>query len=511
MSPHPLELPIVEVTVFEDRAHIVREGPIHFEGGQSRYALASITPVLADRSLQGSLHAEVEARLGAVRIARRLETSSDDEARIRLEDALEELDADLAERGHTLSLIRAEQVALIEIDRLLVQELSEDAAADRWDVEPARRSLEAIGERLVSSARARAALELELEARGADRAHLERRLVACKRARSERRASLELLLEAEAAGEGRLRVEYVVPGACWRPQHRARWMAGRLEWSTYACVWQSTLEDWRDVRLRLSTERPSLGASPPELESDVLRARPKREIVRVAARDQTIHTTGLGAGKRVSELPGIDDGGEVLTLEPSEGRASIPADGRPFRVPILEMQIEARLERIVRAELAPLVFLRSEQVNEGARPILAGPVELLGESGPMGRTSVLFIAPGEHFELGWGPDSALRVHRQQERLDEERTALSSWTRVPHRVRLRLSNLGMIPRKIRVEERIPVSEIEEVEVHLDAKLTRPGYEPDGDGILRWVLELGPRDHQELRLAYELRRKGNVQGL
>jgi len=56
---------------------------------------------------------------------------------------------------------------------------------------------------------------------------------------------------------------------------------------------------------------------------------------------------------------------------------------------------------------------------------LAGPVDLIRENGFVGRTSVLFIAAGERFELGWGPDAELRVKRHSESKQEKSRRLSS--------------------------------------------------------------------------------------
>src|SRR5690606_39939108 len=120
-------------------------------------------------------------------------------------------------------------------------------------------------------------------------------------------------------------------------------------------------------------------------------------------------------------------------------KATVPGDGRPYRVPIFSFEAPAETALICMPERVAAVMLRSRQPNSAEHPLLAGPVDLIRNSGLVGRTSILFIAPGERFELGWGPDSSLRVHRKLEELSFERRALSSWTRKPRRVTIRLSN------------------------------------------------------------------------
>ena len=66
---------------------------------------------------------------------------------------------------------------------------------------------------------------------------------------------------------GTVRLGYLVGAASWSPQYRLRGGADnapvRLEY--LAAVIQQTGEDWPDVRVTLSTARPSLDAAPPEL------------------------------------------------------------------------------------------------------------------------------------------------------------------------------------------------------------------------------------------------------
>ena len=83
--------------------------------------------------------------------------------------------------------------------------------------------------------------------------------------RTERDAVIVVSKTRPAAGT--VRLGYLVGAATWSAQYRLRGGADnapvRLEY--LAAVVQQTGEDWPDVRATLSTSRPSLDASPPEL------------------------------------------------------------------------------------------------------------------------------------------------------------------------------------------------------------------------------------------------------
>src|SRR5687768_1993914 len=145
------------------------------------------------------------------------------------------------------------------------------------------------------------------------------------------------------------------------------------------------------------------------LVDDRLSVQPRGALV-MSARDQEIVTTGLGATREAAEVPGVDDGGVTRVLV-APMAASVPADGRPYRVRISSFRAAAEVARVAFPERAEGVIVRSRQVHAGGEPLLAGPVDLIARGGLTGRTSIKFVAPGERFELGWGPDPALRLHR----------------------------------------------------------------------------------------------------
>jgi uncharacterized protein (TIGR02231 family) len=235
--------------------------------------------------------------------------------------------------------------------------------------------------------------------------------------------------------------------------------------------------------------------------------------VAVEAREQEIATTGLGRGEEAaasSTLPGIDDAGETVSLQAATA-SSVLSDGRPYRVPLSVFESDAELERVAMPERVPAVVLRSVQTNRAGSPILAGPVDLLREAGFCGRTSVLYVAPGEKFAIGWGPDQELRVQRDTESETEDQRLLSSWITRHHRVTMRLSSIGPRDQAVAVTERVPVSEVEKVVVEFDAKTSSRGAEPDADGFIRWPVRLGPFQRTTLELKYTLKKHRDVTGI
>ena len=507
---------IAQVTVLEDRAAITRRGTVKLAAGQQRIVIDRVSPVLADKTLTAACSG---ARVLDVRCARYVapwREGSPAEA-TSLREELTAVEARLAAARTRAQVARAEADALAQLLEAALADLA--AAAARGQGAPtAQAELADLDARDAAARGRRVDAELEAEDLAAVAERLAHRVRTAETDAGEQAARLVIDVIAAAPGDGTLTASYVVPGAAWRPFHRATLArdAGKLDWQTTACIWQATGEDWTDVELHCSLERPSLGVEPPQLTDDELRWRRRPDTVVVEAREQEHHTTGLGA----LEVPGIDDGGLGLRL--SAQRVSVKADGAPHRVPVSAFQTAAQVTLVAIPLRSTAVHVRARFVNTGGAPLLAGPVDLIMQSGYVGRAEIGFVAPGEKAYLGFGPDSELRVHRSEERDRDNAGILGSWNVETVRVAVRLSNLGVHKREITVTERIPISEVEQVEVvpsAPDAYMLDEGDEItqvtarafDDRGLVSWSVDLAPLGRRAVTLEYKVKSQKSVAGV
>ena len=507
---------IAQVTVLEDRAAITRRGSVELAAGQQRLVIERVSPVLADKTLTATCSG---ARVLDVRCERYVapwREGSPAQANT-LREELTAVEAKLAAARTRAQVARAESDALAQLLEAALADLA--AAAARGQGAPtAQVDLADLDARDAAARGRRVDAELEAEDLTAVAMRLADRLRTAETEAGEQAARLVIDVIADSATDGTLTASYVVPGAAWRPFHRATLHrdAGKLDWQTTACVWQATGEDWTDVELHCSLERPSLGVEPPELADDELRWRRRPETVVVEAREQEQQTTGLGA----LEVPGIDDGGLGLRL--SAQRVSVKADGAPHRVPVSSFTTTAQVTLVAIPLRSTGVHVRARFLNTGNAPLLAGPVDLIMQSGYVGRAEIGFVAPNEKAYLGFGPDSELRVHRSETRERDNAGILGSWNVETVRVAVRLSNLGAHKREITVTERIPISEVEQVEVipsAPDAFMLDEGDEItqvtarafDDRGLVSWAVDLAPHGRRAVTLEYKVKSQKSVAGV
>jgi uncharacterized protein (TIGR02231 family) len=184
---------------------------------------------------------------------------------------------------------------------------------------------------------------------------------------------------------------------------------------------------------------------------------------------------------------------------------SLASDGRPLRIEVGRVTVEATIDRVLFPEIAKVAHLRATATLTRGGPLLAGPVRVARGQSLVGRARLNFVGKGEPFEVGLGADDAVRVRRSH--VDQrETTPVTGTQKVKRVVKVFVSNLSGEARRVLVTERIPVSEIDDVEITLT---TSGGFRNEGDdGFLLRDVDLAPGATQTLEIAYELRASAKV---
>jgi len=508
-----LEASVTSVILMEDRAQIRREGSIELDPGLHCLVVKGVSPVIHDRTLSAVARGPGGVVVTECFVERHARVARDERPE-RVAKAESEIRTLMEEDRDLQETIEDGDGRARGIEALAVQTYSDIASDVSWGRPLERDLLDSVtdleGRRLDFELR-RARVQVQRDRLAERVSNMEDWLGSIHGPDQDMSAILKLFVQVESRSVVLLSVSYVVPGAYWRPQYFAHLDGGRLEMKSRAVAWQNTGESFDEVTLQFSTQRTTKSVSPPILVDDFVLMEPKPDELIVTERDEEIQATGGGTagGTASRDVPGVDDGGTVQQFT-APGRVTLPSDGQPHFFDLHSWEAPAETRRVLVPEMARMACVVSHQNNGGIHPILAGPVHLIRDSGYVGRTSVLFVAPGEAFRLGWGGDPEIRVQRSPEVKEEVPGVLSSWSKSHYTVRLALSNIGTQTKTLRIQERIPVSEVESVAVDFDARGTtgdpRP---PDENGIVEWCLDLPPHGPRRLVLKYVVRKKRNVQ--
>ena len=331
---------IVEVTVYPDRAEIVREAIVALPVGASSIEFVGIPFRVEPDSLRVSAEG-VPSTLGAVEIRDRVEEPEETPEWIAARDEVRDFEVRIATLDAEDKNARKLRGFLDAVSTVTAQKQTRDMAEGRADPE----AIQGVYELLRSKHGALSTGELERERRRVElREDLEvarARLATLRPAGSIHSRIATVEVDAARAGSLSLRLAYLVAGAAWRPAYRASLDpdSGQVHLISEAVVRQTTGEDWTGVDLRLSTAAPARGVEPPMLGPWLLRPLEFAEAERFA--DEAVGDLPVPGRfyQNVGTLaPGVQDAAKATPAEAAlvhsafnvsfavPGRSDVPSD-----------------------------------------------------------------------------------------------------------------------------------------------------------------------------------------
>lgn len=416
-------------------------------------------------------------------------------------------------------------------DRARAAELKAEAARDRIDFLTRLGGTEAAGsadadrlEELLSlvggeGLKAReAALAAEQEARAIreERRPLEEDLEEAQAAlealltASEEQSVLVIEVEAPEAASGELTLSYASWQASWRPAYDAYLTTGdapALSLARGAYLQQSTGEDWQDVAVTFSTARPAGQIAPGQVMGDRLSIFDPDEMPRPVPQPRPM-ARAEGADMALMAEPVMEekaeagfDGINVTYAAPQPVTVANGADA----VKISLGQVELSPEVFARA--VPLyddsAFLVASLTNDSGELLLPGMAQLFRDGTYVGRSHIELVPAGEETEWSFGPIDGLRLSRQKDRMEGDRGVISRSNTRQEAVTLRVENRTDQAWDLRLLDRVPYSEQEDLQIEWSADLEPDVVDfDDRKGVLEWQFTLDAGAEQEIRLEHEV---------
>lgn len=524
----PLDVPSApaEVTVYPQGAQVLRRGSVPLEAGEQTLLLSGLPGSLREDTLRLSVTGPQGTQVLGLRLRQAFGAQEAQAHRRELLERLQGLKDDKDDLADRISARQAEAEILKSV-------ASKDAgkALDAKSLGGLAEGAAAVGRRLAALAQAdrkdqRAqrgldekmkALQAEID-NGGPGGTLTR--------------AAEADLKLPAAGTVTLTLSYFVDGAGWSPRYDLRLHAAdakpSAELDFLAELQQHSGEDWKGVKLSLSTARPSQDSQVPDPTQwwlDYVQPMPYRNSAMMmkkagAARSEMEDDAPAAAASVMAAEPAAYQQAQTRDLGPATlfevpRKQDIPSDAQAHRVSISSGRYPAELTLVAVPRLSPAGFIEAKILYQGAQPLLPGPAQLFRDGDLAGQADLAYTAPGEALTLGFGQDERIKVERIRNVQKAGSGGLFSgkdqlrydWT-------LKVSNYHTGSRSIEVREQLPRSRQDGIKVNavdLDPKPLPESAETPGLQV--WKLELKAGESRSLRFSYEVKWPDDkrVQGL
>ncbi|HEX8059436.1 MAG TPA: DUF4139 domain-containing protein [Cyclobacteriaceae bacterium] len=325
-------------------------------------------------------------------------------------------------------------------------------------------------------------------------------------------------VSADAATQADFQVNYVVNNAGWTPVYDLRAINTKspITIAYKANVYQGTGEEWKSVKLKLSTANPNQGGLKPELYTWYLgfyeppvavydkKAQPAapRAVLRKAERaeeevamDSVAPTAGSIA----------DYTSTIQTTLNTEFDISLPytvsSASKPTVVDIRNYEMNSTYEYAVAPKLDNETFLLARGLGWEEFNLLPDEANIFFEGTFVGKS---FIDPNnikDTLSVSLGRDKRIVVKREKLKDLTSRKLIGGSQRENYAWEISVRNTKNEPVKVVVEDQLPVSQNTQIEV---TPGDLGGAKRDlNTGKLTWVLNLQPGETKKVSYKYEVK--------
>ena len=506
MQPIESNSTITSVTLYRNRAAVTRTATLELgAGGHSVFF----------RDLPSTVYLDsVQARISDNASLLSVDTSSKPTL-VDNSEIVAELVAKIKEvqAKSTAAQSKEDAIALqIEMLKTLLEKASNDKAPP-VDIEAFETQLAFIGKKMEELSASKAANSKLIQELKEIRQKLEQEK---RNISGTTRKKIDAIVDIGVVSAATIEVHltYLVGNATWVPVYSMHANAKGTEITIDydAELTQRTGENWTDVALTLSTAQPQQSITPPMPRPwyvDVYVPEPAAPTATRSNKQLDDSSVSLGAsfsgglsryalGKEVevaTKSAGVvGDGPAVSFVLPRT--VTVPSDLQDKQTTsVSSISTSATHYLIAVPMLTDRVFVRSEVTNKSDYILLPGRASIFHGSDYVGKTSLETISPDEVFTVDLGINPLVLATRTLIEKHTSSTGLfSSGRQTLYEYQISLSNGSDEQIEVRVFDRVPVSQNEEIEVFLKNLSTPLSTDPAylqtdrQQGILRWDMSI-----------------------
>jgi uncharacterized protein (TIGR02231 family) len=209
--------------------------------------------------------------------------------------------------------------------------------------------------------------------------------------------------------------------------------------------------------------------------------------------------------KAEEQQAALDAGGfQVVFRVP--GRIAVPAGqgSKSFRIASAAIAPDLMVHAV--PALAETAFLQASFKHGEDAPLLPGQVSVYRDGVFVGRSPLALAAKDEVVRLGFGVDEKVKVARTVVRRNEGTAGFIGSSKTDEReFKTTIRNAHEFPIRVAIEDQIPVSETEDIQVEMLPVTTAPTTRDlrDRRGVMEWAFEAKPGESREIKLGWRMR--------
>ncbi|MFA3783740.1 DUF4139 domain-containing protein [Melioribacteraceae bacterium 4301-Me] len=305
-----------------------------------------------------------------------------------------------------------------------------------------------------------------------------------------------------------LYVSYVISNAGWSPYYDIRVpnISSKARLSYKANIWQKSGYDWNNIEIILSTRNPNQSNQKPELQPwfidfyepvPILKKAPNTLMERaVTSETEAKINDNL---QTMADYTAVAQNQLAVEFSPSLN-FSVPSDGKMYTLEVQNNELPADYVYYAAPKLDDNAFLIGSLKEWSNYNLLPGNVNVYFENSFVGKTYLNPLLAKDSLIISLGRDPNIVLSRAVLKDYTESKFLSNRVERTFAYEIKAKNNKMLPIKMLIEDQIPISKKEDIEVKL-INASGANFNPE-TGLLQWYVQLKPGETITKQLIYSI---------
>lgn len=316
-----------------------------------------------------------------------------------------------------------------------------------------------------------------------------------------------------------LNVEYICNNAYWYPEYEIRVndLKQPAQLLLKAQVVQNTGIDWNNIQLSLSTSAPNMSHNKPELMPWWLnyeyypkptyksKGRFKEEQKQSVAYSEAPAVAGdeIAITKSAENAYEYTQSSEKSTTQQYQIQipVNIPANNKPARIDVQNQNIDARYTYYTAPKLSEYAYLIAQITDWEKYNLMSAPLYIFIESSYIGQSDINADITKDTLQISLGIDKNISVKRQLVKKYNEKKIIGNHRKETRGYEIVVRNKKKYPIDIIIEDQIPLSSLQEIEIEL-LESSNANYDKT-IGKLQWKLSLQPDDEKKFQFKFSVK--------
>jgi uncharacterized protein (TIGR02231 family) len=509
-DPKPVKSTIKEVTVFLQGAQISRTGQVTVPAGTSYLIFEGLPQDIMTQTIQVSGKGDFTI-LNVVHQINYLNGQKKTKEIMMLEDSLENLNNQITEQSTMLGVYTDEEAMLLANKAIGGQQQGVKIADLKEATEYYRTRLTDIRLKKIKQDQLIKKLQEKITI-------INNQLIQLNALKNIPTSEIIIGVTAKSPSTGTLTVTYALMNAGWTPSYdlRATDVNNPIKLAYKANVYQSTGEDWNDIRLTLSTGNPQESGAKPILNPWYLnfynpvsydyeydkkaKGDYKEEAKPETSTVNEIAVSDENAAGSMANYTTMTESTTTFEFE-IEIPYSIPADGKYYNVQIREISLPAIYEYYAAPKLDKDAFLMARVTGWEEYNLLSGNINLYFEGTYVGVSYIDVNNTKDTIDFSLGRDKNIVVTRNRMKDFMSKKMIGLNQTETYAFEIEIKNKKKQNVKIVIEDQFPISQNKDIEVER-MELSGGTYDED-TGKLSWKLDLKPAETKKLKMMYSVK--------